>query len=189
MKHISILVPKGAHIGPIDGTHLLFSEVNAYLSEDSSEPLFRIQLVGVSKETSLKNGLYSAHAELLLNDVEKTDLIIIPAALLEDLEKTIQHNKDLIPWIVKQYNAGAEVASLCIGAFILASTGLLKGRKCATHAMFANAFRKMFPDVDLVADKIITDQNGIYSSGGAFSYLNLILYLIEKYAGRQAAVH
>jgi transcriptional regulator GlxA family with amidase domain len=47
----------------------------------------------------------------------------------------------------------------------------------------------MFPDIDLVADRIITDENGIYSSGGAFSYLNLILYLIEKYAGRQAAVH
>jgi transcriptional regulator GlxA family with amidase domain len=46
----------------------------------------------------------------------------------------------------------------------------------------------MFPDVDLVTDKIITDEKGIYSSGGAFSYLNLILYLIEKYAGREMAL-
>src|SRR4029453_17634395 len=83
---------------------------------------------------------------------------------------------------------GAEVASLCVGAFLLASTGLMKGRQCATHWMAANDFRKMFPDVLLVEDKIITDENGIYSSGGAFSYLNLILYLIEKYAGRDIAV-
>ncbi len=46
----------------------------------------------------------------------------------------------------------------------------------------------MFPDVNLVEDKVITDEQGIYSSGGAFSYLNLILYPIEKYAGREIAV-
>jgi transcriptional regulator GlxA family with amidase domain len=46
----------------------------------------------------------------------------------------------------------------------------------------------MFPDISLVTEKIITDEHGLYSSGGAFSYLNLILYLIEKYAGREIAV-
>lgn len=41
----------------------------------------------------------------------------------------------------------------------------------------------------MVTDQIITDENGIYTSGGAFSSANLILYLIEKYAGREMAVH
>src|SRR5690606_31728690 len=81
-----------------------------------------------------------------------------------------------------------EIASLCLGAFLLASTGLLNGRKCATHWMAENQFRAMFPQVGLVTEKIITDEQGIYSSGGAFSYMNLILYLIEKYAGRDMAV-
>jgi transcriptional regulator GlxA family with amidase domain len=54
--------------------------------------------------------------------------------------------------------------------------------------MAEGAFRQLFPDVNLVTEKIITDEHGIYSSGGAFSYLNLILYLIEKYAGRNMAV-
>ncbi|WP_369679189.1 GlxA family transcriptional regulator [Siphonobacter sp. BAB-5385] len=80
------------------------------------------------------------------------------------------------------------MASLCMGAFILASTGLLRGRKCATHWMAANDFRRMFPDVELLTEKIITDEQGIYSSGGAFSYQNLILHLIEKYAGRELAI-
>jgi transcriptional regulator GlxA family with amidase domain len=42
--------------------------------------------------------------------------------------------------------------------------------------------------VELVVEKIITDEHGIYSSGGAFSYLNLMLHLIEKIAGRNVAV-
>jgi transcriptional regulator GlxA family with amidase domain len=122
-----------------------------------------------------------------VHDLGKTDLIIIPA-LDGDLKDAIEANRDFIPWIVEQYHKGAEVASLCLGAFLLASTGLLKGRKCATHWMATDAFRSMFPEVELVTEKIITDEQGIYSSGGAFSYLNLILYLIEKYAGREIAV-
>jgi transcriptional regulator GlxA family with amidase domain len=98
-------------------------------------------------------------------------------------------NKEFIPWLTKQYKAGAEIASLCIGSFLLASTGLLKGRKCSTHWVAAGQFRAMFPDVELVEDKIITDEHGIYSSGGAYSGLNLIMYIVEKYAGREAALY
>jgi transcriptional regulator GlxA family with amidase domain len=75
-----------------------------------------------------------------------------------------------------------------MGAFILAKTGLLDGKKCSTHWIAANDFRKMYPDVELVDDKIVTEEQGIYSSGGAFSYLNLILHLVEKYAGREMAI-
>ncbi|HMG16491.1 MAG TPA: helix-turn-helix domain-containing protein, partial [Saprospiraceae bacterium] len=81
-----------------------------------------------------------------------------------------------------------EIASLCIGAFLLASTGLLKGKKCSTHWDFANQFRAMFPDVELVDGSIITESQGVYSSGGANSYWNLLLYLVEKYTSRDAAI-
>jgi transcriptional regulator GlxA family with amidase domain len=104
------------------------------------------------------------------------------------MELNVRENQGFLPWITQQYKDGAEVASLCVGAFLLAATGLVTGRKCATHWMAANEFRRMYPEVNLVEDKIITDEYGIYSSGGAFSYLNLVLYLIEKYAGRDVAV-
>jgi transcriptional regulator GlxA family with amidase domain len=146
-----------------------------------------VQLVGLSKETPLSGGLFTANADVLLDNVKNTDLIIIPA-LDGEIRQAVENNREFIPWIIKQYNNGAEVASLCMGAFLLASTGLLKGKKVATHWMAANEFRKMFPDVELVTEKVITDENRIYSSGGAFSYLNLILHLIEKYAGHDMAI-
>jgi transcriptional regulator GlxA family with amidase domain len=187
MKHISILVPKGAILGSLEGSRQLFTQVNEFFKAKGVPPLFKVQLVGLSKETLLTGGLFTANTDVTLGDVNKTDLIIIPA-LDGDLQEAVEKNKDFIPWIIEQYKGGAEVASLCLGAFLLASTGLLKGRKCATHWMAENAFRTMFPDVNLVTEKIITDEKGIYSSGGAFSYLNLILHLIEKYAGRDIAV-
>lgn len=187
MKHISILVPKGAILGSLEGSRQLFSQVNEFLTAKGAPPLFEVQLVGLTKEISLSGGSFTAHSNLLIDDVKKTDLIIIPA-IDGEINGAIENNRDFIPWIVKHYKAGAEVASLCLGAFLLASTGLLSGKKCATHWMAENAFKSMFPDVTLVTEKVITDENGIYSSGGAFSYLNLILYLIEKYAGRDISI-
>lgn len=150
-------------------------------------PLFKIHLVGLSKETRQTNGLFTINPDLLVKDVKKTDLIIIPA-MHGDQKAALELNKKFIPWITDQYKRGAEVASFCIGSYFLAATGLLDGKQCATHWLHANDFRQMFPQVTLVDDKIMTEEDGIYTSGGAYSYLNLLLYLIEKYTGREIAV-
>ncbi len=187
MKHISILVPKGAILGSIEGPRLVFTEVNALLKRMGKPPLFTIQLAGLANKTPVCNGMYTVSTDLLITDITQTDLVIIPA-VDGDIPQALEDNQAFIPWIVNQYKQGAEVASLCLGAFLLASTGLLTGRQCTTHWAAANDFRRMFPDVELVENKLVTDEHGIYSSGGAFSYLNLVLYLVEKYAGRDMAV-
>lgn len=187
MKHISILVPKGAILGSLEGSRQLFTQINQFRAARGEAPLFKVQLVGLDSETKLNGGFFTVHSTALMHEVEKTDLIIIPA-VDGDLEKAIEANKDFLPWIVKQYKGGSEVASLCMGAFLLAATGLLDGRKCATHWLAYDQFRAMFPEVELVTEKIITDEQGFYSSGGAFSYLNLLLHLIEKFAGRDMAI-
>lgn len=187
MKHISLLVPKGGILGSIEGPRQLLTQVNHFFTSKGAQPLFNLQLVGLTKTTPLSSGLFTANADVLLHEVSKTDLIIIPA-VDGDIANALEANAEFVPWITKHYKAGAEVASLCMGAFILASTGLLDGRKCATHWLAADQFRKMFPDVNLIAEKVITDEKGIYTSGGAYSYLNLILYLIEKFGGRDMAI-
>jgi transcriptional regulator GlxA family with amidase domain len=146
-----------------------------------------VQLVAVNKEVKLENSLYTVHIDKQLKDVKQTDLVFIPA-LSGDMQKALALNKELVPWIIDQYNNGAELASLCIGAFLLASTGLLNGKKCSTHWNSANEFRTMFPEVELVDGSIITEEHGIYSSGGANSYWNLLLYLVEKYTDRDTAI-
>ena len=187
MKHISILVPKNAILGSIEGPRQLLTQINQFANNRRQPALFKIQLVGLTKETPISGGLYTIHSDLVLSEVKHTDLIIIPAVDGE-LKSSIEANKEFLPFINEQYKKGTEVASLCVGAFILASTGLLDGKKCATHWLFEKEFRQFFPDVHLITEKIITDEKGIYTSGGAYSYLNLILYLIEKYVGREMAI-
>ncbi|RYY71419.1 MAG: helix-turn-helix domain-containing protein [Chitinophagaceae bacterium] len=187
MKNVAILALETAVVEAVADPRYIFTAVNEFLKSGGEQPLFNVQLIGLSKEIRLADGLFSVHTDALLKDAKKPDLIIIPA-ISGNLENAVKQNQEFIPWIVQQYKDGAEVASLCLGAFILASTGLMNGKSCSTHWLFANDFRSMFPEVNLVDNRIVTEQNGLYSSGGANSYWNLLLHLIEKYTNRDMAI-
>ena len=189
MRHVSILVPRGAAaLGCIEGSFILFTKTNDFLAARGRQPLFKVQLVGLSGDAQVYDRLFSVRPEVTIERVQKTDLIIIPA-VNGDMGEVISMNKGFLPWIVRQYKGGAEIASLCVGAFLLAATGLMKGKQCATHWLSANDFRRRFPDVKLVSESIITDEGGIYTSGGAHSFWNLLLYLVEKYTDREIAIY
>lgn len=187
MKKVSILVPESSVMQAIADPQYLFTAVNQFLVAAGKQPLFEVELVGASKEVQLNNGMFSVHPDKQLKEVKKTDLVFIPA-LFGDMQRSIEMNKPLIPWIQEQYGKGAEVASLCVGAFLLGATGLLNGKKCSTHWGFMNEFRELFPEVEVVEGNIVTEENGIYSSGGANSYWNLLLHLVEKYSNRETAI-
>lgn len=187
MKTVSILVPETAVPATIVNPRYLFSAVNMFFSDAGHEPFFEVQLVGMDKNVSLDGGIMSMHPDKLISEVSHTDLIIIPA-ISGDVSEAIELNAAFLPWIQEQYKQGAEVASLCIGAFLLAATGLVDGRHCSTHWLYASQFRTMFPNVTLTDGRIVTDQQGIYSSGGANSHWNLLLYLVEKYTSREMAI-
>jgi len=187
MKNISVLVPENAVIQSIADPQYCFNAVNRFLVQSGKDAMFNVELTGFKKSIHLSNGSYSVYPDKLLNEVEKTDLVIIPA-LFGDMPEAIKANRKFVPWIVEQYHHGAELASLCVGAFLLASTGLLNGKKCSTHWGFINEFREMFPEVDIQDGSIVTEENGIYSSGGANSYWNLLLHLVEKYTNRETAI-
>ncbi|MBC7872402.1 MAG: helix-turn-helix domain-containing protein [Ferruginibacter sp.] len=187
MKKVSILVPESSVMQAIADPQYLFTAVNQFLLAAGKAPLFEVELVGIKKEVKLNNGMFSVHTDRQIKDHKKTDLVFIPA-LFGDLPAAVEKNKALVPWIVEQYDNGAEVASLCVGAFLLASTGLLNGKKCSTHWGFQNEFREMYPDVELIDGSIVTEEKGIYSSGGANSYWNLLLHLVEKYTSRDTAI-
>lgn len=149
--------------------------------------MFKVQLVGVKKVVKLNHGTYSVRTDVQLDGVRKTDLILIPA-LYGDLPTAVDKNKALIPWITEQYKKGAEIASICVGAFLLAATGLLNGKKCSTHWARQDQLKEMFPEVEVIDYSIITEEHRIYSSGGGNTYWNLLLHLVEKYTDRQTAI-
>jgi transcriptional regulator GlxA family with amidase domain len=191
MKHVSIIVPAGsAVIDTVIAPYNLLKMANSHFKKNnnSKTDIFSVDLVGLDIHPVIYQGLFNVHPTKSIEQVSKTDLIIV-SAISGDLDNGIEKNREFIPWIKKQrIENDAEVASLCKGAILLAETGLLNGKSCATHWTAHDFFRERYPAVKLIPEKIICEDNGIYSSGGAYSFLNFMLYLIEKYCGRETAI-
>lgn len=193
MKHMTIIVPDGqstlSTISCIVGTYDIFTSANSYWKATGKKELFKIELAGISKKAEYHNGLVTIKPETGISAISRTNLIIIPSTTIRSYDKAAKGNKLLIDWIAKQYKQGTEIASMCAGAFMLASAGVLNGKNCSTHWALADNFRMVFPEVNLQPDRLITDENGIYTNGGAYSFLNLVIYLVEKYYDRQTAIY
>jgi transcriptional regulator GlxA family with amidase domain len=187
MKHISVLALNDATITSIDSSRQLLNRVNDFLRYQGKPAFYTVDIVGDKKDIQLDQDLYRITVQKTLDEVKKTDVIIIPL-LCGDFPHAIQANKPYGDWIISHYYSGAEIVCLCVGSFFLASTGLLKNKKCAIHWAAKAEFMAMFPDIDLIDDKIITDESGIYTCGGGYSYLNLLLYIIEKHLGREMSI-
>ncbi|MCB0631848.1 MAG: helix-turn-helix domain-containing protein [Saprospiraceae bacterium] len=187
MKHISIYVPQRAVMEAVSPSYRLFTTANEFLQAAGEPPSFAVEFVGLERQVKAQDGEYLIPTGRLIQEIEQTDLIIIPA-LYGDLTEAVALNRAAIPWIQQQYERGSEVASLCVGAFLLAETGLLNDRKCSTHWAYYQEFSEKYPEVEVVDGAIITDEGHLYSSGGANSLWNLLLYLLEKYTSRDMAI-
>lgn len=187
MKVIYILAMDHSVAQAIAGTQYCFETVNMFLNQTARSEIFETHLIGLSEQ--IQPGLPGIllNPNLLLKDARKPDLIIIPP-LFGDFDQAISANELFIPWIQSQYKSGTEIASLCVGAFFLASTGILDGKKCSTHWGFMDKFRSQFPSIEVLDGNIVTEDSGIYSSGGANSYWNLLLHLVEKFVDRDMAI-
>jgi len=188
MKRVTFLIADGVlKPSSLFNAIEVFEKANEYLEANTGQAFYDIRLAGANLKQPLQNGLFSLQVEQL-TPADKADLILLPGFAQQD-DFAIRKSQLVLDWVVDQYKAGAEVASLCTGTFLLAATGLLDGKTCATHWKAESYFRQLFPQLRLHTNKIVTDQQGVYTAGGALSSINLVLYLIEKYSGREAALY
>lgn len=187
MLKVSLIIHEDVVFSAVASVIDMFAAVNERSTLAGDEPPFRLELVS----EKLKNIQLEVPAQFLcyvtMNEVDKTDLILVPS-FRNDQHVILRKNEQTIRWIARMHTQGAEVASLCVGSFFLAEAKLLDGREATSHWMVTDLMQGLYPKVRVKSDKVITDQNGIYTSGGAFSSLKLILYLFEKFCGRETAI-
>lgn len=166
----------------------VFESVNGFYVNDNKAPAFNINLFcayDIDKEKAIE---FSGYAIQPINNAPKQDLIFIPAFSAKDIVQALQENYEYIPWLQQQFRAGAEIACVCTGAFLLGATGLLNGKPATTHVDACKAFASAFPTVKLQADKVVTGYGGLYTSGGSTSSFHLMLHLLQNYCGKDVAV-
>lgn len=187
MKEVSLLIFEDVVLSSVSGVLDILMQTNHFLESSGKEPAFKVGLVS----EKMKNIQTNVPAQFIcyktIDELFHTDLIIIPS-FHGDPETMLSKNQATVAWLKEMSDMGTEVASLCRGSYFLAEAGLLEGKPCTTHWTAAEDMEKRYPGVKMMFDKVVTDVDGTYTSGGAFSSLNLILYLIEKFSGRDAAI-
>jgi transcriptional regulator GlxA family with amidase domain len=187
MKEIAILIHEDAVFSTVSGAMDMLIHTNR-LFQESGKPLpFKIMLVGEEAENKFLRNPEPYVGYSAIADMANPGLIIVPA-FYGDRAVTPKKHQALINWVSDMNKNGSEVASLCSGSYFLAEAGLLTGRSCTSHWFDKDDITSRYPDVNFLSDMVITDDRGIYTSGGAFSSLNLVLYLIDKFCGREVGI-
>lgn len=190
MKKIVILALENCVLSTIAAPMDLFLQAGVMWNLTMGEkpnPLFEVKIVTSNgREIRAINQVPVIPACSML-DIEEADLIIIPSQAFYFDPQTKEH-LERVEWLKNWYGKGADIASICTGAFTLASTGLLDGRDATTHWAMAKQFKKSFPAVNLRIDLMVTDEGRLFCGGGITADLNLSLYLIQKYCGREIAL-
>lgn len=112
------------------------------------------------------------------------DFLIIPGSnasyLISDEFKA---HTDLLDWIITRYNLGIKIVSICAGAFVLAECGLLNNIPCTTHFKKTKQLQELYPQAKVIDHILFTQQDGIYTSAGIASGIDVTLHIIEELKG------
>lgn len=112
------------------------------------------------------------------------DYLVIPGSAFSYLSSfEFRQQTRLFEWIRKNYQLGVNMCSICLGAFVLAESGLLNGLTCTTHFKKTMELQRLYPSLNVVENCLFTDFNGIYTSAGIASGIDLTLYILEKIKG------
>jgi transcriptional regulator GlxA family with amidase domain len=187
MRAVSLLIFDEVVPSSVLGVLDLLNGVNRQLERNGQAPAFAIELTGTRKVNFALASTVQLVSHKTCAEVPRPDLIIVPSFQVSD-SSVLSRNQDIVLWLKAMRAAGAEVASLCAGSYFLAEAGLLHGKEVTSHWAVMDDMRQRYPDIKVKSDLVITDQDGVYTSGGAFSSLKLILYLIEKFCGRSMAL-
>lgn len=188
MKKVSVLLShKYRHIS-IAAILDVFQTVNTFYADNTGEAFFDITLV--SPEEPLPAQLfYDTYLPVPMQKAAQADLVLVPAFQPGNNAAHVEENEKFIPWLQQQQQGGAEVASFCTGVFMLAASGLLQNKSATTHVMAAGELAKTYPLIKVLPKVVVTDDGGVYTSGGATSTFHLLLHILEKYCGRRVAIY
>jgi transcriptional regulator GlxA family with amidase domain len=188
MHRVTILALDHAVTSSVMGTMDIFSQAGVtynFAMGAAPEPLFDVEIVTLNGEpvTGFNKTRILPHRSAA--EIRSTDLIVISSFI--EFE-TLSTCKAGIPWLRRHFETGATIAAICAGSFFLAETGLLDGKRATTHWGLAEVFRNRYPRVRLDPNLLIADDGRLLTSGACTSYIDLAIYLIERFHGSTVAL-
>lgn len=189
MMQVGLLLPDRYKLLSIAAILEVMESANRICTENGAPAPFRLSLLYAEElPAGIQSAAFDHPVQSIYTATSPLQLILIPSFSTNLVAEAIQKNRSFIPWLIRQYQAGAELASFCTGAYLLGATGLLDGKIATTHVDAVGAFATAFPGVQLRADKTVTQDGRLYTSGGATSTFHLLLHLLQIHCGKEVAV-
>ena len=158
-------------------------EVLSATLDDARVPYCRVVTLGSRHEVRARGGL-RVNVDHLLADAPALDALVVPGGPGAD-DPTEEQARHLLPFLRARAAATPLIASVCTGAFLLGRAGLLAGGRATTHTDALPAFRREFPDVAVVAEKVV-DEGSVLTAMGVSSGIDLALHLLRRWFGEEA---
>jgi transcriptional regulator GlxA family with amidase domain len=112
------------------------------------------------------------------------DFLIVPGSNVDYLlSPAFKKNKALLLWIQSAFTQGVNICSICAGAFVLAQTGILNGIPCTTHFKRTAQLQQLYPELKVVENVLFVEHEGIYTSAGIASGIDMALHIVEQLKG------
>jgi AraC family transcriptional regulator, transcriptional activator FtrA len=150
-----------------------------------ADPWYELRVVAAfGNPVPVSGGGWSIVTPWSLDDVADADTVIVP--VWPDRDEPAPPN--LLEALRSVHERGGRLVSVCTGAFLLAQTGLLDGRRATTHWMWAGELSRAYPHVDVDPDVLFVDAgDGIYTSAGTAAGIDLCLHLVRLDHGADVA--
>lgn len=179
VKTIIFVVSPGTHFLDLAGPDQVFFEAVFYKAP------FKLEYCSYATEAGIASGLRFSNLKHYTElDVKKGDYIFIPGMNLDTIHHTSRQTMgELFAWLSSAHALGANLCSVCTGAFLLAAAGLLDNRLCTTHWKYTQRLQGDFPRVKVQENVLFTEKDGIFTSAGIASGIDLALHIVEKEMG------
>jgi AraC family transcriptional regulator, transcriptional activator FtrA len=161
----------------------IVNEVFGLARPEFPRALYQYQVAQAEPGQLRTAGGVAIRADGNLKLLRRADVIVIPGWR----DHRDEPPSSVLDALRAAHRRGARLLSICTGAFVLAATGLLDGRRATTHWRYADAFRSRFPDVTLLADVLYVDEGDILTSAGSAAGIDACLHVVRSDYGTDIA--
>lgn len=147
----------------------------------SGRPGYQVRICGLAREVDA--GAFKLRLRYGLAEIRQADTIILPG--VTDIAQPVP--RALIRAVRDASRAGVRIATICSGAFLLAATGLLDGRRATTHWFAARELAHRFPQIEVDPNVLFVDEGNLLTSAGASAGIDMCLHLVQRDYGAAIA--
>ncbi len=193
MKQIFLIAHDDSSVSGLTGALEIFTIaniINGFLNP-GADPLFACKIIAAKPHTHQICAGLRIEFEGGMVPYEQADAVVMTGFLyrsIDELISRIEQSKKAAEWVRRQYRQGAVIAASCSGTMLLAETGLLDGKSATTSWWLKNLFKRRYPKISLRIDRLLVEHGRLLSAGAVTSYTNLVLRLIEIFAGKTIAL-